>query len=681
MNNFFSRLRILGRGMSIAQKLIVWFLVISFLSCSAIAFVSYRISSRSLEETYRANLTVIAQRKIDALESYAAEVLRSVDAVGRSENMGRLVAALADPDRAFSSDAAASREVARQTLDHYAALFGFKNAFLISNGGEVVFSLRKTMPILMPGSRLADGEMEDTELAGVFDRVRTLLQEEISDFQLYPGADAPMAFAAGPIVDAVSTRGVVMFELDNARLYNIIEDQLGLGETGETVVATRIEDEAVVVAPLRHRQDAAFTRRVSLGSEDLFAVQKAVRGQRGYGPTVDYRGVDTLAVWSYIPSFRWGIVLKQDKSEALGLVRDQRLMTILLLAIFTIPITLAAILVARSITKPLVAAAAAAETVAGGDLTMRLDNMEHLQSADESGQMLRALAEIVKTSLARVRGIQQAGDRLVSATNDVSSAADKQKELASDFGAGTNQVAASTNEIAATSRELLKTMEEISGATVQAAKIASAGRGDLARMDDNMRELSASTGSVAEKLAVIAERAKNIGSVVTTINRVSDQTNLLSLNAAIEAEKAGEFGRGFSVVAREIRRLADQTAIATLDIERLVSEMQGSVSSGVMEMDRFDKEFAAGADETVRLGQQLNDIIESVELLHPRLENARQGMEAQSQGANQISEAMSQLRDSAQVSDEASDDIHIAAAQLQAAVKSLRSGIASFRTE
>src|ERR1700681_3630636 len=102
------------------------------------------------------------------------------------------------------------------------------------------------------------------------------------------------------------------------------------------------------------------------------------------------------------------------------------------------------------------------------------------------------------------------------------------------------------------------------------------------------------SASINERLAVLSDKAGNIGTVVTTITRVADQTNLLSLNAAIEAEKAGEYGRGFAVVATEIRRLADQTAVATYDIEQMVKEMQQAVSAGVMGMDKFSEEVRRG---------------------------------------------------------------------------------------
>ena len=242
------------------------------------------------------------------------------------------------------------------------------------------------------------------------------------------------------------------------------------------------------------------------------------------------------------------------------------------------------------------------------------------------------------------------------------------------------EIAASTNEISATSREILQTMTQVSGATVATADVANRGRVDLDRMEATMQDLSAATSSVSGKLAVISERANNIGAVVTAIQRVADQTNLLSLNAAIEAEKAGEYGRGFAVVSREIRRLADQTAVSTLDIARIVEEMQSSVASGVMEMDRFDKQVRTGVQEATRISDQLGTIIEGVEDLRPRFETAQHVMESQVVGAGQINDAMIQLREIAVVSGESSESLHVASSRLLVALESLKAEVARFRT-
>ncbi len=155
-------------------------------------------------------------------------------------------------------------------------------------------------------------------------------------------------------------------------------------------------------------------------------------------------------------------------------------------------------------------------------------------------------------------------------------------------------------------RDLVRTMTEVStaatrpgGRRLRSARPGAHG-GNHAFGDGRRRP------DVNAKLAILNEKAGNINQVVVTIVKAADQTNLLSLNAAIEAEKAGEYGRGFAVVATEVRRLADQTAVATYDIEQMVREIQSAVSAGVMGMDKFSEEVRRGMAEVRQVGEQLS---------------------------------------------------------------------------
>ena len=148
-----------------------------------------------------------------------------------------------------------------------------------------------------------------------------------------------------------------------------------------------------------------------------------------------------------------------------------------------------------------------------------------------------------------------------------------------------------------------------------------------------MQQLVESTGSISSKLATIREKADSITQVVTTITQVADQTNLLSINAASEAEKAAEYGRGFLVVAREIRRLADQTAVATLDIENRVRLMRGAVSAGVLQTDKFGEEVRCGVGRAAEVNGQAGQIIAGVAALGERFGAVNEGMNNQSAGA------------------------------------------------
>jgi methyl-accepting chemotaxis protein WspA len=166
--------------------------------------------------------------------------------------------------------------------------------------------------------------------------------------------------------------------------------------------------------------------------------------------------------------------------------------------------------------------------------------------------------------------------------------------------------------------------------------------------------------------------------VVTTITKVADQTNLLSINAAIEAEKAGEYGRGFLVVAREIRRLADQTAVATLDIETIVRHMQDAVSAGVMQMDKFSGEVRAGVQRVAEISGQTGQIIEEVQALSDRFRSVNEGMRNQSVGAAQINEAMGQVTAGAQQTQTALEEFNKATMHLRQSVEVLNQEVAQF---
>ena len=226
-----------------------------------------------------------------------------------------------------------------------------------------------------------------------------------------------------------------------------------------------------------------------------------------------------------------------------------------------------------------------------------------------------------------------------------------------------------------------KTVNEVSVVAGQTGELAGSGQAGIARMENTMRAIMEASGSISGKLAVLNEKTANINSVVTTITKVADQTNLLSLNAAIEAEKAGEYGLGFAVVAMEIRRLADQTAVATYDIEKMVKEMQSAVSAGVMGMDKFSEEVRRGVDEIRQVSTQLAQIINQVQTLTPRFQTVNEGMHAQATGAQQISETLTQLSEAAHQTADSLRQSNISIDQLNEAARGLQTAVARFKLE
>jgi methyl-accepting chemotaxis protein WspA len=364
----------------------------------------------------------------------------------------------------------------------------------------------------------------------------------------------------------------------------------------------------------------------------------------------------------------------EEESAAQALVEVRRNEMLAVACAVGLLVVLLAWFTVHSVTKRIAIGVHAAEKVANGDLTDRID----ADADDETGTLLRALKRMTQSLSSLIYRVKQSSVSLMSTATEISATSMQQEATVNNLSSSTAEIAAAVKEISATSQELGSTLQEINLAAVRASSLAERGRVGLSEMDATMRRLSGSTGSISTKLSVIREKASDINGVVTTITKVADQTNLLSVNAAIEAEKAGEYGLGFLVVAREIRRLADQSAVATLDIEQMVRHMHAAVSAGVMEMDKFADEVRGSVSTVADINGQLGEIIEEVQRLGGRIESVSEGMSSQAQGAAQISEAMSRLTESARQTASSVKEFNSATHSLREAVSGLKEEISSF---
>ena len=654
---------------SIAGRLLFWFLVIALIPCAIVTAITARIAATALEKSVRDNLVQIAAGKANELESYASERVRDCAAFARGPTFTQAIRKLAAvPGTDALHEAGAEF---REYFTYVAKAFDYADLLLLDGDGRVIFSLAESIPC---GSSIASGSLVSSELAAGFDRARTLLQSDLSGFQPYGKAATPLAFVTCPVLDEGRVTGVLALALGPQRVWRILSDLTGLGDTGEIVAGELVGNAVLITTPLRHATNAAFRMKIPLASAQATATQRAATGDRGYGEATDYRGMEVAAAWCYVPSFRWGLVVKQDAAEAFGLVRFQRLAVVGLSLATILGVTAAALAVARSISTPIRTAVAVANQVAGGDLRADVGDT----ADDETGALLGAIQTMTNDLRGLIGRIQHSSVALISTATAIQATASEQQQVITDYGASTSQAVAAVKEISVTSQELLRTMTEVNDMASHTGKMATAGRVGLGGMDGTMRQLAESTSSFGSKLAVISERAANINLAVTTITKVADQTNLLSINAAIEAEKAGEYGLGFLVVAREIRRLADQTAVASLDIERMVKEMQYSVSAGVMEMDKFAEQVRTGVREIGDVSAKLGEIIEAVQGISGRFGQVTEGMRAQSQGAEQIREAMIRLAEGATRTASSLNDFNGATVHLREAVGDLKEEVSRF---
>jgi methyl-accepting chemotaxis protein WspA len=329
----------------------------------------------------------------------------------------------------------------------------------------------------------------------------------------------------------------------------------------------------------------------------------------------------------------------------------------------------------RNIAQSLGIAVKVAEEVSAGNLTANIS----ANYQGEVGKLLAGFQSMTQSLSSLIGQVQNSGLQVTASSHEIAASGKELEEVIAKQAASIREVEATTKEIAATSRQLKQAMQGITSTFQTTTIAAEGGQRNLSHMENTMRELSTATTSISSQLSNISEKANNISRIIITITKVADQTNLLSLNAAIEAEKAGKYGMGFAVVAREIRRLADQTAVATLDIEKMVKEMQAAVSTGVTEMNKFTEEVNDSVEDVESVSWQLTEIIEQVQAITPRFSVVNQSMEAQSEGAQQISEVMVYLSQSSSQTAGALREINGAISQLNEASQGLRQEISRFK--
>ncbi len=371
----------------------------------------------------------------------------------------------------------------------------------------------------------------------------------------------------------------------------------------------------------------------------------------------------------------WTIIMRVSENEITAPIR-QTLIQVLLISCFGLFATfLVLVWLARKISSPITEAVTIAQKVSQGDFTIQVPE----ESEGETGRLLSALGSMIGNLNSLIGQVQRSGIQVTSSSTELAAAAKEQETTMSNQMASTDRVVQSVEGISHVATQLVDTVKEVASTSEETAGFASNSQEGLARMEEAIHRMQDASTSISGRLESINEKAENITRVVDTITKVADQTNLLSLNAAIEAEKAGEYGRGFNVVAREIRRLADQTAVATLDIEQMVQEMQSAVSTGVMEMDKFITEVRRSAEDVGKISGQLAMIIQRVQTLSPRFEEVNVAVGLQSNDARTISRSMTNLKEELQETLESFRETYAAIGQLTDAARGLQDGVSRFK--
>ncbi|KJK18195.1 methyl-accepting chemotaxis protein [Pseudomonas sp. 2(2015)] len=336
---------------------------------------------------------------------------------------------------------------------------------------------------------------------------------------------------------------------------------------------------------------------------------------------------------------------------------------------------LAAVIITRQITRPLRETLAVVEKIAAGDLTHNM----RVTRRDELGVLQQGIQRMGSTLRDLITGIRDGVTQIASAAEELSAVTEETSAGVNSQKVETDQVATAMHEMAATVQEVARNAEHASEAATEADGQARAGDQVVAEAISQIERLAEEVHRSTEAMGLLQQESQKIGSVMDVIKSVAEQTNLLALNAAIEAARAGEAGRGFAVVADEVRGLAQRTQKSTEEIEELVAGLQSGTQQVANVMLGSRNLTDSSVELTRKAGASLESITRTVSNIQSMNQQIAAAAEQQSAVAEQISRSILNVRDVSEQTAAASDETAASSVELARLGNQLQTMVSHFR--
>ena len=336
---------------------------------------------------------------------------------------------------------------------------------------------------------------------------------------------------------------------------------------------------------------------------------------------------------------------------------------------------IAAIVIARTISAPLRRLVLVATAIAAGDLTTKVE----VTSQDEAGQLMAAMKSMTENLRDIITRISGTSNQVAAASSQLHSTAERIATGAEEVAAQAGTVATAGEEMSATSGDIAQNCQMAAEGAKRASQSASNGAEVVERTVTVMGQIADKVQESAKTVESLGARSDQIGAIIGTIEDIADQTNLLALNAAIEAARAGEQGRGFAVVADEVRALAERTTRATKEIGEMIKAIQKETKGAVAAMEQGVQQVENGTMEAAKSGQALQDILEQVNAVAMQVNQIATAAEEQTATTSEISSNMQQITEVVQQTSQGAHESATAAAQLSGNAEELQRLVRQFK--
>jgi len=370
-----------------------------------------------------------------------------------------------------------------------------------------------------------------------------------------------------------------------------------------------------------------------------------------------------------------GRLMEESGKNAESRAKQTVIIIIVLGSVATVLSIGASLFIIRSITIPLAEGVDVATRLAAGDLTASVT----IRNNDEIGTLMTAMDNMVKSLRELIGKIKYAAENMASGSEQLSASAEEISRGMDGQASRSSQIATATEEMSQTVIDVARNASDIAQISTQAFDQAKNGEAVVKRSVDEVQAISSTVAESSLVMQRLGDSSKQIGDIVGVINDIADQTNLLALNAAIEAARAGEQGRGFAVVADEVRKLAERTTQATSQINSMISSIQSEVEHAGVSMNNATARVESGVAFSRKAGDSLGDIVGSVNNLQSMVQQIASATEEMSTVSETISSDIQGIAEGSREISAGSGQIAQASSDLARLATELQSVVRQFK--
>jgi methyl-accepting chemotaxis protein len=356
----------------------------------------------------------------------------------------------------------------------------------------------------------------------------------------------------------------------------------------------------------------------------------------------------------------WALLFRTEIASLGAAIGGKMVLAIVIFAVFAVLFGVAVVVVGRRFFSPLGRVLDSVRAACEGEIGHKVE----IDTADEFGQLARSYNQMLDLIVYLITQTQESSNRLSGASSEILSATEQQASGAAEQAASISQTTATMEELAATYRQIADNANQVVKLAETSLGSAESGQHAVQETLESMEQIKARSQASANKILQLGERSQQIGQVLTIIRSIADQTKILALNAAIEAARAGEAGKGFSVVAVEIRKLAESVVDSTGEIEQIMTEIQTSANDLVLSTEQELKQVQAGVDLAHTTGDSLEQILETIEQTTAAAKEISAATQQQRSATEQVVKAMREVAAVAQQTASGSKQVAAAAEQL-----------------